>query len=111
MLRAIAKSLALVAALIWSVPAMAAIPLEPPERFSQGYEGELILHVIDRSNVRKECAAAGLRSAKPNVAGCAFRGDGWCIVYVAKWSPRAPLADRIKHEEAHCSGWPPDHPD
>jgi len=46
--------------------------------------------------------------------GCAHLNDGWCIITL----PRTPVLKSagytanvvIRHEMAHCNGWPREHP-
>ena len=86
-------------------------PLEPPARYDHPYDGPVEIRKIDRANVWKECSRNGAVKMRRDVAGCARVEDGVCIIHLAMKTRRAPLDAILRHEIAHCNGWPGNHPD
>ncbi len=86
-------------------------PLSAPERFDRPYDGAVIVMTVDRSNVWAECSDDGRHKVRKDAAGCAWVEDETCFVYLAGKTRRAPLDDILRHEIAHCNGWPADHPE
>jgi hypothetical protein len=88
----------------WSVPIL------PPVEYDRPYDGELILNRLDtEQDVADFCKLKGPR------LGCAYRiGYTRCVVTIASdASIRARGFTRdvvMRHELAHCLGWPGDHP-
>ena len=91
-------------------PVAAGSPLEPPARFDFPYTGKLTLHKIDKPDVWLQCSDMGREVVRHDAAGCAIVGDGECTIYLATKTRRAPVAEVLRHELAHCNGWPGDHP-
>lgn len=73
----------------------------PPARFDHSYSGTLIVRVLPESELRQECG--------PRARGCADRRSGKCVVYMIQDTPER-YALRLRHEIAHCNGWPAHHP-
>ena len=92
-------------------PALAGVPLEPPARFDHPYAGDVDLRQISRANVWKECSRNGAVKMRRDVAGCSRVEAGACIIHLAMKTRRAPLQEILRHEIAHCNGWPGNHPD
>jgi hypothetical protein len=88
----------------------AGTPLDPPAEYNHPYTGELTVHLIDRANVWRECSENGRHKVRRDAAGCAELDGDTCTVYLAKRTRRAPLDAILRHEIAHCNGWPADHP-
>jgi hypothetical protein len=87
-------------------------PLEPPARYDHPFAGSLTIVKFDKRSVSRECSKAfDGRKVRPDAAGCAILiSDTECVIYLATRTKRAPLADILRHEIAHCNGWPGDHP-
>jgi hypothetical protein len=102
-------AVALVAIVAMTCPALAQYVL-PPEEYDHPYKGQTVISWKDsREEVRAVCNtpfAMGL--------GCAHLRNDWCIITIA----RNPVLDAagftanvvLRHEIAHCNGWPKDHP-
>lgn len=91
----------------------AATPLEPPERFDHPYPGDVQINLMDSRFVGRECREWSGGPAPSDAAGCAWVADDsarTCVVVIAARTKKAPIADIIRHEIAHCNGWPADHP-
>ena len=80
----------------------------PPKEFDHPYAGTLIITpAVNIEEVHRYCLPT------PAALGCARIGRDTCEVIVA---PEIQLkafgwttADVIRHETAHCNGWPGDH--
>jgi hypothetical protein len=88
----------------------AASPLVPPERFDFPYPGDVQINLMDARFVGKECREWGAGRSPSDAVGCAWvADDGTCVVVIAMRTKKAPIEAIIRHEIAHCNGWPPDH--
>ena len=105
------KLLTLAAAILAAAPAFAGTRLDPPAQYDHAYAGEVDLRQISRANVWKECSRDGAVKMRRDVAGCARVQEGVCIIHLAMKTRRAPLEAILRHEIAHCNGWPGHHPD
>jgi hypothetical protein len=96
-------------------PAAAAGPrdmLVPPPEFDYPYRGELtIVDALDQEQVRAKCPGAKFTIGV--ALACAIRWPLSCTIVLA---PEAdlkaaglPLDLVMRHELAHCNGWPSDH--
>ncbi len=102
--------------------AAAAEPVKPPERFDHEHPS---LRIVEQNyfDVDGACRAMFPSVAFPaatdthRVTGCAKVSDGanpcWIVVPrrgegVISEAYRAKI---IRHERAHCNGWPSDHPE
>jgi hypothetical protein len=84
----------------------------PPEEFDRPFEGRL---VIERSASQAEIKARCAPSVFPLHLGCARRtAEGGCFILMADDETIAKLGYTVeivlRHEEAHCRGWPAHHP-
>jgi hypothetical protein len=89
--------------LVW--PTMAQT-LCPPAQWDFPYKGKLTVHQVDHNQIVVHCRANHPFSGM--IAGCAYPGRGACTVYINS-SARDP-ACALRHEIAHCNGWPSHHP-
>lgn len=81
--------------------------LEPPARFDHPYDGPVELQYLPKADIRRECGQDKFTS------GCAWVEGGTCHVLIALYTPKVSVARRpvlVRHEIAHCNGWPGDHP-
>jgi hypothetical protein len=104
----------LVAAIALAPIGAAASPLEPPERFDHPYPGDVQINLMDSLFVGKECREWSGAPAPSDAAGCAWVADDsarTCVVVIAARTKKAPIEAIIRHEIAHCNGWPADHPE
>jgi hypothetical protein len=110
------------AATLLCVPAALAGTQEPPARYDHAHPSLRILE-RDYYDVDPICRVMFPRTRFPlatdthRILGCAGIGDGnrpcWIIV------PRSGegfvseerRAEIVRHERAHCNGWPSDHPE
>ena len=95
----------LLALCLMALPATAGTPLDPPAQYDHPYAGELTVHMVERSNVWRECSENGRYKVRRDAAGCAIFAPGRCTVYLATKTRRAPLDAILRHEIAHCNGW------
>lgn len=101
--------------------AAAAAPVRPPERYDHAHPA-LVIVEQDYYKVDPFCRSMFPRSKFPaatdthRVLGCADIGDGVgpCRIFVPRSGEgRISIearADIVRHERAHCNGWPADHP-
>jgi hypothetical protein len=95
--------------LMMSGQASGGTPLDPPAQYDHPYAGALIVHRINKPDVWLQCSDMGRQDVREDVAGCAQVGDEACTIYLATKTHRAPVADILRHEIAHCNGWASDH--
>ena len=109
------------AAILVLAPAALAGTQAPPVRYDHPHRSLRILE-RDYFDVDPICRAMFPRARFPlatnthRILGCAGIGDGrrpcWIIVPRAGEGliPEEQRAEIIRHERAHCNGWPADHP-
>lgn len=81
----------------------------PPVEFDKPYTGKLTIEVVSLAQLVATCSSASWASL-----GCAFPGKDKChiklldeaAIRAAGWTVELML----RHERAHCNGWPGDHP-
>jgi hypothetical protein len=82
----------------------------PPE-YDHQYDGELVIVDANQQLVRDKCPNA--KYTLGVALGCAHRGATYCWIYLApKVDMKAAGFPRdliLRHEIAHCNGWPGDH--
>ena len=80
-----------------------------PVEYDKPYPGKLTVEVVTRAQLLATCS-----SALASSLGCAFPGKDRChIKLLDEESMRAvgwTVEAMIRHERAHCNGWPQDHP-
>src|SRR5262249_25631909 len=86
----------------------------PPAEYDKPYTGELIIRrLTTEQDVRDACPKA-FKASQTRFSGCTVRKETRCEFYIA--SDRAlkalgmSYALVLRHELAHCNGWPWDHP-
>ena len=81
----------------------------PPVEFDHPYPGKLTVEVVTRAQLLATCSSAFASSL-----GCAFPGKDRChIKLLDEESMRAvgwTVEAMMRHERAHCNGWPQSHP-
>ena len=81
-------------------PALAGPWMEPPARYAKGpYIARVEIRDWPPEFVRLYCGEA---------PGCALVGKAKCIIILVNGIPDRGGA--LRHERAHCRGWPQDHP-
>lgn len=87
---------------ITAVFATPALALDPPARFDHTPTTPVVVIATTTESVCPE----------RNAYGCAYPGwpSGVCTVYVNARLGPAERAAVLRHEFAHCAGWPADHP-
>lgn len=75
--------------------------LEPPAQYQRPYLGHLIIRWRSPEVVAYAC---------PHGIACAFPlGPNQCVIVLNR-EYRAHAAALLRHEQAHCLGWPGSHP-
>jgi hypothetical protein len=91
-------------------PSMRQVPLHlPPVKYDKPYTGKLTIERVTIEQLLARCTNANVRSL-----GCAFRSAADCLILLvddasikaAGWTYELML----RHETAHCNGWPASHP-
>lgn len=105
-----AKAILLAACLgVYLAPAHAfigySVPLHPPARFDHPHPNMVVKH-FSPSEVDRLCRRIGAKAPKP-IKGCAAGDRRGCLVIL----PHGASAAVLRHERAHCNGWPKSHPD
>ena len=81
----------------------------PPIEYDRPYTGKLTVEVVTRAQLLATCS-----SALASSLGCAFPSKDRChIKLLDEESIRAvgwTVELMLRHERAHCNGWPGDHP-
>jgi len=107
----------LIAALWFLFSGVGAYPSEilPPARYDHPYNGEVIAtEISNEPRLRKICEGFGSIFTQPVAIACAFTLCGKCFIFsipdadIKAWGHT--LETVLRHERAHCNGWPPDHP-
>jgi len=81
----------------------------PPAEYDRPYTGKLTVEVVTLAQLLATCSTALASSL-----GCAFPGPNRCRIILLDeahiqavgWTVELML----RHERAHCNGWPGDHP-
>jgi len=82
--------------------------LNPPKQYDHPYKGELHVYYADEFNMKAQCFAPENGN---KVWGCAFVWPKSCDVWILNSEDADSQAQIMRHEIAHCNGWPPDHKD
>jgi hypothetical protein len=82
-------------------------PLPPPKRYDHAFAGKLEVRRLPAAEAHELCQAH-LISRSGKVAGCAFHMDGRCLI-VLNVDTLYDHDEVLRHEMAHCNGWPEDH--
>ncbi|MFZ3360392.1 MAG: hypothetical protein WCA56_14710 [Xanthobacteraceae bacterium] len=80
--------------------------LEPPLRYDHRYPGPVIERVRPLVEARKACARMGVHAD-----ACSWLARGTCYLVVPRGGPVKDIRPYVRHERAHCNGWPEDHPE
>jgi hypothetical protein len=93
----------ILAALLLSTPATAQI-LEPPQRYVHPFHGRLITLYKSPAEMPRFCPQYG-------IACTTGQHHGTCTIILSNTIPSSPyFAYYLRHEIAHCNGWPANHP-
>jgi hypothetical protein len=82
-------------------------PIAPPAIYDHPFSGELLIKRVPRDEANRMCNAYVI-SRTGSVAGCSYSMGNRCVVIISTDS----LYDKeavLRHEIAHCNGWPGDH--
>jgi len=92
-----------------------AIQVEPPAYYDHEFAGEVIVTEISmEQRLRKICEGFGANFQGQAGMACAFTLRGKCFIFTLSdrelelWNYDAKTV--LRHERAHCNGWPNDHP-
>lgn len=80
--------------------------LEPPARFNHAYSGPVIERVLPLKQAREACAQKGV-----SADACSWEIGHRCFMVIPRGGPVKDLKAYVRHERAHCNGWPEDHPE
>ena len=90
------------------------IPMPPPSYYAAPPPSTMIELYLPAMTVDWLCRILGVRAgAGKRVYGCASWQIGGCLVILPRTDPQITRADQDAirlHEQAHCNGWPADHP-
>jgi hypothetical protein len=92
-----------------------AMRLFPPKQYDHPYKGELTFVLAENEQEVREMCPGSKFNPRIGALGCAHVGATWCRVIMAPDSviTRAGFLSALvlRHEFAHCNGWPADHRD
>ena len=95
------------AALIYGVMQGSAAATDAPARYSRGpYLKPLVVRIVPLGTLHKVCARFGARQSN----GCAILTKKRCYIYLNKNLAYYWRVGVLRHEQAHCRGWPASHP-
>jgi hypothetical protein len=80
--------------------------LQPPARYNHPYSGPVIERVLPLSEARRACARMGV-----SADACSWAAKNKCYLVIPRGGPVKDLPPYVRHERAHCNGWPEDHPE
>ena len=104
----LAASLAASAAIIADTDGTTSYVVTPPQRYLDApYEWEIRVNSLPRIEVFEECFYG---SGKPEQIGCARPWPKACDIYISNDLPEETHKIVLRHELAHCHGWPGNHP-
>jgi hypothetical protein len=93
--------LALMLALALASPALAG-EMPPPAEYDRPYQGQLLItQVVTVAELTAFCRGV-------STSACARVGVDFCHILMLQDEPAS--AEVLRHELAHCNGWPKDHP-
>ncbi len=78
----------------------------PPPQYDYPYQGEVVInYVLSPDEMNRRCYGVGRQ-----IIACAFTGDGHCTILIWSQVASEQRPTLIRHELAHCNGWPAHHP-
>lgn len=81
---------------------------DPPEKwFDVPYEGEIRIKIYEADHLKEVCS---MLAGTEILHGCAQRWPYFCMIWVSAALPPDFQENIIRHEKAHCHGWPNTHP-
>jgi hypothetical protein len=101
--------------------------MAPPPKYDVPYPGDLTIWVSSQATIDTMCKSKD--GSRISHTACALRLGNWCSVWILKSivegkyfdtidvngnmarDVKGNLALTLRHELAHCNGWPGDHPD
>ena len=78
--------------------------LEPPPPYNHAYAGPVIERVLPLGAARSACAQKGVHAD-----ACSWLAHGTCYLVIPRNGPVKDLRAYVRHERAHCNGWPETH--
>jgi hypothetical protein len=82
--------------------------LDPPDEWlNKRFDGYIEYSALEPDHLARTCSAL---VGKYEPWGCALLSGGYCQVIYNKDLPAEVLEALIRHEVAHCHGWPRYHP-
>lgn len=79
----------------------------PPERYDYPFPGEVVVRQLSAADAEQACRFSQIIPGREG-AGCMWREGPRCVVVISASTPN--YAATLRHEVAHCNGWPEDHP-
>ncbi len=78
----------------------------PPPQYDYPYKGQLVInYILSQEEINRRCYSVSMATV-----GCAFLGEGHCTILIWRGVTEKRMEVLIRHEVAHCNGWPKDHP-
>lgn len=93
------RSLLAAISIVYAIPALASAP---PTRFD--HPPKIPVKIVRAEHIPKIC-----RNPAQKI-GCSFAGGPRCVIYIARKLPKDWYSGVLRHEKAHCNGWPGHHP-
>jgi hypothetical protein len=80
---------------------------KPPEQYDHPYKGQLVVQQAPIKLLRFLCRNAPQGRL---AIGCTFKLVDACYIYIANSVNKIMYPQLFRHEQAHCNGWPNNHP-
>ena len=80
--------------------------LEPPQLYNHAYSGPVVERVLPLGAARQACAQRGVHAD-----ACSWMSHQTCYLVIPRNGPVKDLRAYVRHERAHCNGWPESHPE
>ena len=82
-------------------------PMTPPAVYDRPFSGKLTIRHVSRDEANRICKAH-ITTRTGRVAGCSMPMGKRCIIIINA-DTLYDKAAVLRHEIAHCNGWPGDH--
>src|SRR3990167_11282728 len=85
--------------------------VDPPAKWSKApYSGTTRVFYLPESEVNDICRSYGVTNTTDKFFGCSVPSPAICLVYITKDESDHVRQIILRHETAHCAGWPANHP-
>jgi hypothetical protein len=108
------KYLVAVLLILVASPARGDPHITPSAKYDHEFPGEIIVtEMPSEAKLRKLCEGFGATFNKSTAIACAFAHRGKCFIFTIDPIEMAYTSytweQVMRHERAHCNGWPSDH--